>query len=295
MGLYDRPYYQDEPGNSFSPIMGKRTMIINLIIVNAAIFVIDVFIYTPDDPSRRLSYLMAAKPDTLLNPLLWWQFLTYGFAHSPNNAFHLIGNMLGLFFLGQEVERLYGGRAFLRMYLTSLIVCSIAWSATGLALGDNKGALIGASGAVTTVVMLFALNFPKRTVLFMMFIPMPAWVLGVMIVFYNLLGVQQGPSGQAERIAFDVHLFGALYGFLYFKTRFDLTTMFMPQRWIHRMRLPKRRPKLKVHDPDVRYQKLDDQADSVLQKLHREGEASLSPRERRVLEDYSRRMQQKHR
>ena len=40
---------------------------------------------------------------------------------------------------------------------------------------------------------------------------------------------------------------------------------------------------------------MDAQADEVLEKLHRDGEASLTPRERRVLEDYSRRMQQKHR
>ncbi|MCP4193586.1 MAG: rhomboid family intramembrane serine protease [Planctomycetaceae bacterium] len=304
MGLYDRPYYQDESGNSFSRMTGQRTMILNLIIVNAIVFVVDVFIWPTTEivlPNvgtqvlHNLSNLLAVKTETLTNPLLWWQFVTYGFAHSPTDAFHLIGNMLGLFFLGQQVEQLYGRQAFLRMYLTSLVVCSVAWSLTSLLLGDKNGALIGASGAVTTVVILFALNFPHQKVLFMMFIPMPAWVLGVLIVGFNLLGMHQGPDGQNERIAFDVHLFGAIYGYLYFKTRADLVTVLQPQRWAHRIRLPKRRPKLKVHDPDVRYERLDEQADVVLKKLHREGEASLSSQERRVLEDYSRRMQQKHR
>jgi len=49
--------------------------------------------------------------------------------------------------------------------------------------------------------------------------------------------------------------------------------------------------------PDVedRYEVLDKQADQVLQKLHREGQESLTSKERRILEDYSRRMKQKHR
>ncbi len=60
-------------------------------------------------------------------------------------------------------------------------------------------------------------------------------------------------------------------------------------------RLFKRRPDLKVHRPSEYYRDLDEQADRLLEKVHREGESSLSPKERRILEDYSRRMRQKHR
>ena len=292
MGLYDRPYYQDEPRKSLSGFVGGRSMIVNIIIANVVIWVLDVFFWPSE---QRLSMMLAAKSDTLLHPWMWWQFLTYGFTHSPQNAYHLIGNMLGLFFLGRDVELKYGSRGFLKMYLTALVICGIVWSATNLVM-DQPGALIGASGAVTTTIILFALNFPHRKVLFMMFIPMPAWVLGIMIVFFNLFGMQQGPSGQTERVAFDVHLFGAAYGFAYFKTRWDLTTIFKPKQWLGKLKkMPSRRPKLKLHDPEDRYNQLDRQADVVLKKLHREGEASLSAQERRILEDYSRRMQQKHR
>ena len=40
---------------------------------------------------------------------------------------------------------------------------------------------------------------------------------------------------------------------------------------------------------------LDAQADRVLEKLHREGERSLTAHERRVLEQYSRRMRERRR
>ncbi len=290
MGLYDRPYYQDEPQRPFSSFSG-RTMIVNLIIINAVIYFVDVFFFFQDNGEPTgLNYMMAARSDTLLQPWTWWRFLTSGFAHDPHDAFHLIGNMVGLFFLGQSVEELYGRRVFLRMYLTSIVLCTFIWCVTEVIAGYRNHWLVGASGAVTTVVMLFALNFPRRTILFMMFIPMPAWVLGVMIVLFNLIGVRDPNS----RVAFDVHLVGAAYGFLFFKTRFEFGSL-LSKSLFDRIRWPRRKPKLKVHDPEERYRSLDAQADEVLEKLHRDGESSLTPRERRVLEDYSRRMQQKHR
>jgi membrane associated rhomboid family serine protease len=273
-------------------------MILNLIIINAAIWVIDVLYRPgPDRLPGHLSRLLAVDSQTLWQPWLWWQFLTYGFAHDSQTIMHVAGNMLGLFFLGQPVEDLYGRKSFLRIYLTSLVLCSVVWCLTQNLVysGDQRAFLIGASGAVTTVVILFALNFPRRMILFMMFIPMPAWVLGVLLVVMNLMGTLGG-AGDAEshRVAFDVHLVGAAYGLVFFRTRWDVGT-FWPGNWSSWLAQRRRRPRLKVHDPSEGSSALEKQADAVLAKLHQHGEASLTARERRILEDYSRRMQQKHR
>jgi len=60
-----------------------------------------------------------------------------------------------------------------------------------------------------------------------------------------------------------------------------------PPKWI------KPGPSLKVHDPEEYYDNLDAEADRLLEKVNREGLSSLSDKERRVLEDYSRRTRQK--
>jgi hypothetical protein len=52
---------------------------------------------------------------------------------------------------------------------------------------------------------------------------------------------------------------------------------------------------LKLHDPETYYHDLDSEADALLAKIHRLGEDSLTHEERKKLEDYSRRMRQKHR
>lgn len=295
MGIYDRDYYQDEPRSNY--FRSGRSMIINLIIANVLVYILDVFIYQPSESRDRLWSVLAVWPHTWSHPLHWWQFLTYGFVHDPHNALHLIFNMLGLYVLGQEIELLYGPQLFLRMYLTALVVCSMAWSLIENLLTGVAGPLIGASGAVTAVTMLFALNFPRRTILFLGFIPMPAWALGVMLIVMNLFGSQVELEQVGEsRVAYEVHLVGALFGYIFFRTRWAIGGW--PRQWksvFSGWRWPSQRPKLRVHDPDRKQRSLEAEADEVLAKLHREGEAKLTARERRILEEYSRRMQQKYR
>ncbi len=129
--------------------------------------------------------------------------------------------------------------------------------------------LIGASGAVTTIVILFALNFPRQTILFMMFIPMPAWFLGVLIVLLNLFGLHGGGGGEnGQRVAFDVHLVGAAYGLLFFRTHWEAGSIW-PTEWPRWLQRPRRQPKLKLHEPSESQSAIEEQADAVLEKLYR--------------------------
>jgi hypothetical protein len=124
-------------------------------------------------------------------------------------------------------------------------------------------------------------------------IPMPAWLFGVLLVASDMLGTQRPGDG----VAYDVHLVGAAFalGYWYFGWNFGrlpgaakLSRMLaQPTKWL----AP--RPDLRVHDPEEYYDDLDAEADRILAKLSHEGESSLTPQERRVLEDYSRRMRQK--
>ncbi len=287
MGVYDRPYYRDDSSRGFS-LDGPRSMVTNLIIINVVVYVVDAFFF-----NGRLGILLGVSPETLREPWMWWRFITYGFAHDYD-ARHILFNMIGLFFFGRDVESLYGRWKFLGMYLTAILLGSLVWSLTSLAVGDS-GYLIGASGAVTTVILLFAIHFPRRIVYLMFVLPVPAWVLGVLLIAGNLMGMQSGQAGQpGPRVAFDVHLVGAAYAFMFYKTQWELGQYFSA-KWLMNLKNFKPKPKLRVHDPESRQQSLDEQADAVLDKLHREGEAGLTARERKVLEEYSRRMKQKHR
>ena len=57
----------------------------------------------------------------------------------------------------------------------------------------------------------------------------------------------------------------------------------------------KPKPKLRVHDPDEQYSGSDAEGDALLEKVNQRGIDSLTAREKKILEAYSRRMRQKHR
>ena len=290
MGIHDREYYRKE--ESFSLTGHGWSMVTKLIVITAGLYVVDLFIGN----SHWLMRHMEATPDSLRRPYLWWQLLSYGFAHAVNDPTHIFWNMVGLWVFGRQVEDLYGSKEFLRFYLTAIILGGLVWAIRSQ-FGGAGGALVGASGGVVAVTLLFCINFPKQTILLMMVIPVPAWLVGAMIIFGDLISLRTSTAN----VAFDVHLVGAAFAILYYKFGLHLG------RLIPGFSLPSfdkfnpfsRRPRLRVHRPKFEssddFEQLEAQADLLLEKVNQQGFDSLTEREREVLENYSRRMRNKRR
>ena len=301
MGLSDREYYRDEQTGFGQG--GPWSIVAILIAINVAVFVADAVSPPLAGPgsSHVVANALSLKTDVIQKPYNIWQLLTSGFAHASigtkHGINHILFNMVGLFFFGRFSESRYGRLGFLRIYLIAIVLAGLVWLACNAHKGPGYSCL-GASGAVTTVLILFILHNPKATILVMFVIPVPAWLVGVFLVGMNVYG----EIASTENIAFVAHLAGAAWGaFVFFKnpnlSRVLPDWLFTPGRWFER-----RKPALKVHRPtdvdppreDV-YRQKDEEADRVLEKLHTQGEDSLTASERKTLEDYSRRMRQKHR
>jgi membrane associated rhomboid family serine protease len=285
VGIYDREYYR-RPQQGLSLRM-PQSIVVTLIIINVALYLIDGLLFQQD---HALTKTLELSSNTLWHPWLWWQFITYGFVHDPNSVMHLIGNMLGLWFLGRAVEQIYGSKEFLRIYLCMLLFGSISFAVGNAIFYPNGGpGLLGASGAVTGVTILFVLNFPHITlVLFPIPIPVKAWVIGVLLVVFNLFGTIH----QSGNVAFGVHLAGIVFACLYFQYRWNLGRFF--EYFFH---MPKflTRPKFRIHNPDEEPDEsdLNVEVDRILEKISREGEGSLTRKERRILETASREYQKR--
>ena len=151
--------------------------------------------------------------------------------------------------------------------------------------------LIGAAGAISGVVILYAVNFPRRILLLMFVIPVPAWLVGFLQVGYDIFGAMARAHG--DNIAYTVHLAGAALAFLYYHQRWNFG------QWLGRLpfRWPPARPRLKVHEEEPDEPEPDgvaeEEVDRILEKIHREGEASLTRKERRILETASREYQRR--
>jgi membrane associated rhomboid family serine protease len=303
VGIYDRDYYRQEEQSGFSPRL-PHTIVGTLIVINVAIWLADAFtLSTPGGAGRWLSGHLAVHVSTLTRPWLWWQFLTAGFTHAPLGSpngigiWHIVGNMAMLFFFGRSVEERYGPREFLRFYLATLLFANIAWCLVGKLTGvPGDPGLVGASGAIAGVVVLFAFNFPNVTVLLFFVIPMPAWVLGVGFVAYDLYGAIMKQNGN---VAYVAHVAGAAFALLYFQRGWNLTRL--TDKVLGRFHSPFRsKPRLRVYDVPPREEERSPPADNltvevdrILEKIYREGEASLTPKERGTLEAASRKYQER--
>jgi hypothetical protein len=197
--------------------------------------------------------------------------------------------MLVLWFFGRPIEERYGRSEFFKIYILGLLISNIGWAVVNSALG-NEAFAVGASGAVSAILMLFIVNFPRATILFMFIIPMPAWVMGLIMV---LSDISNGLNPNS-RIAWEAHLIGMAFGALYFRMGWNFGWLNLPQ-----MRSPFRRgPRLRVvgrgdSDDGDDFDELQRQADPILEKIAQKGEASLTAKERKILNEYSRQVRQR--
>jgi membrane associated rhomboid family serine protease len=277
VGIYDRDYYRQ--GGSGFQLRAPRTAVVTIILINVAVFIAEL-------ATRETGFVqnaLACHASSLAKPWMWWQFITYGFVHDPWNVQHIIFNMLGLFFLGRDVEEWYGTREFVRLYLAATAVGGIVWAAVTRSMYDSSPPMNGASGAVSAVILLYALLFPRRTLLVMFVLPLPAWLVGALGIAIDILGTM----GRGDpRVAYICHLGGAGFALTYFYLHWNLGNVVRPAvTWIKN----RSRPPLKVFKPDDGPEHVtEEEVDRILTKIHREGEKSLTAKERRVMEKASR-------
>jgi membrane associated rhomboid family serine protease len=126
-----------------------------------------------------------------------WTLVTNLFVHG--NLWHILGNMLILYFFGGFLCRLVGVRNFLITYFGGGILGNIFYI---LILPPLLPA-IGASGAVYALAGALVVIVPNLRVLLYFVIPMPLWV--VILIFFVLWSFIPG-------IAWQAHLGGLVFG-----------------------------------------------------------------------------------
>jgi membrane associated rhomboid family serine protease len=150
------------------------------------------------------------EPGEILLSLLTCMFLHGGWLH-------LLGNMWFLWIFGNNVEDRLGRLLFLLVYLGGGIVASACHWAV---YSDSLTPVIGASGAVATVLGAYAITWPWARVhtlvflfIFITVIDVPALVvLGVWFAGQLLSGVQALGHAAATGVAWWAHIGGFAAG-----------------------------------------------------------------------------------
>ncbi|MFN0317398.1 MAG: rhomboid family intramembrane serine protease [Burkholderiales bacterium] len=139
-----------------------------------------------------------------------WQPVTYAFLHGGIS--HLLFNMLGLYMMGAEVERVLGAGRYLRCYLFSVVAGAATQLIVAWLTQDLDRPVIGASAGVFGLVLAYAMYFPRRQVM-LLFPPIPMQARTFAAV-YAVAELVLGVTGTQSGIAHFAHLGGMLGAYL---------------------------------------------------------------------------------
>lgn len=186
----------------------KNTVIV-IIGINVAVYLLTSVFY-------ELHSYLGLVPKYVIKNGMYWQLFTYQFVHG--DFFHLLFNMLALLFFGIPIEHKTGSREFLLYYLLIGTLCGALSFAVYAFVGIYNINLIGASGAIFGVLLLYAVLFPNSVIYIWGILPIPAPLLILGYAVIELIGIFLARDGVAHL----THFIGLIAGWLYIVIRFGI-------------------------------------------------------------------------
>ncbi len=182
-----------------------------LIVINVGIFMVFTILFSVFKSKVTANFFVLNSDfiTTILNP---WSILTYAFMHA--DFMHLFFNMLMLYYISKLFFSIFNVKLFLKVYLLGAIAGAIAFL---LACNMfpvffvNNNYLVGASAAITAILIFLCTSFPKQNVQVFTF-QLKLWHIGATFVVLDVFRLFSDNSG-----GYIAHLGGALLGYLYAK------------------------------------------------------------------------------
>ena len=268
---------RSSPSYRITPWVGR------LIIANAVVLLLLMTLFTSPDVLRVLQF----SPSTAWTQP--WTFVSYMFVHG--GLLHLLANMLMLYVFGTAVESRMGSRPFLLYYL----YCGVGAALFSVLLAGLMpvGPFVGASGAILGVAVAFAMYWPDaELIVFPIPVPIKARTLVIALVVLDVIGSRLWPGDGIAHIA---HVGGAAFGYLFFRIQsLSRRVPAQPARTVERVVMvqsgsaePDRRTPVTPMRPRRRVDAdpVAAEVDRVLDKISEKGISSLTPAERRFLDE----------
>ena len=218
-------YREAHPFHGYQPGYRSASVVRTLIVTNVVLFMLMFVLSRGADGTffakayNLLIEALALHPRKALLGGYVWQLVTYSLLHG--GLWHILFNMLALYWFGTEMEAFLGRKSFLGLYIVGAFVAGLVHSLVYVGAVQQR-LVIGASGAVFAVLVLFACYFPNRHVLVFFFLPMKVKYFVALLIGANLL---MFGGGGAPDIAVLAHLGGAAYGFLYYRYRYVIESL----------------------------------------------------------------------
>lgn len=288
MSSYDRDYMRHEPRRG--PTGPSTWSVVTwLLVINVAVYLVNnLLFFNPNRDWFGLSLEALASGRI-------WTLLTYQFIHA--NLWHLLANLLALFFLGRLLLSLVGPGHVLRLYLIGGLVggaFQLAWNAV---FGD--AIIVGASGSVMAIVIAATTLVPHQRIRLMLFFVIPidlsmrqiAWILVAVNAVTLLLSFG---APEKDAVAAMAHFGGMFFGWLYIRRRWHEAPARSPRskRSGFGVRILRDDPPKPASPPapkpaGKKAPFVTSDVDAILDKINEQGFQSLNEEEHRILQESS--------
>jgi membrane associated rhomboid family serine protease len=171
-----------------------------LLALNIGVYFLQLTLFGQDAVYSALALDPARFPAT------WWTVVTYMFVHAW--LAHLAFNMFTLWMFGPRLEHEWGTRTFVWFYLW----CGLGGAIAHLVFAQHSS-VVGASGAISGVLVAYALRWPDEEVYLFGVIPMRSrWLIAAMLAMNIIFALSPG-----SRIDWTAHLGGMAFGWIFLR------------------------------------------------------------------------------
>ncbi len=323
MSVYDRDYMR--PARSLWRPVGVRWDAFTVVFwLNIAVFVCQyLFGWFMEGTGQHAMPKGGVSFDLLVQEQVWTIF-TYMFVHGTLG--HILLNLLMLWFVGRQVQQIFGSAHFLRIYLFGGLLGAFMEIGIRVWFDNTPVYLVGASASVFALFLTLAVTLPNEEFTALIFFIVPVrvrmWKLAAFVVGLNVLMGVGGliwsgfPGGNVACFA---HLGGALLGWFYVRMLgfggHPLTYRRLwapPEESRHRqeraqLELVRARRRRLAADLEIDHEAarkrnptgdpavdlMREEVDPILDKISEQGLHSLTEDERRTLERASRTISRK--
>ena len=268
-------------------ITASQSKLFLLICINIVVFLVINVPGTIESWFNRTEYIAVYANEYLSLPsnlhrllIRFWTPFTYMFMHA--GVFHILFNMLWLYWFGQIFEEFLGKKRTIGLYLlgglAGGILFVIAFNLLPLfSYVKQVSHVVGASASVMAIVVAAATIAPNYTINLMLIGPVKIKWIALFYVAVDFLSTT-GPNAGGQ-IA---HLGGALIGFMYVKQ------LQRGNDWIAGIvNIFKPKPKLKVvstnREKNPALKPRQEEIDAILDKISQNGYDSLNKHEKEIL------------
>ena len=193
----------------------NQLMLINVLVFVALILIrVITFITSSGDLYEDVVriFSLPSEPDALIRRP--WTVLTYAFLHQ--GFLHIIFNLLNLYWFGSLVREYLGDRKLVSLYilggLAGAVFFLLSYNLIPVFRMGPPAEVLGASGAVTAIIVGAATLLPDYTFNLFLFGPVRIKYIAAVVVLISLAGIDGGNAG--GEIA---HIGGAILGFVFIK------------------------------------------------------------------------------